>query len=227
MISAVTPLPRLRSLVVFAAVLTTVFSEAWTRARTFDAVDALLISLPLDTASFLNGGYPVDPQGYADFPVLGRFYVRGMEFSRIEDTLSKGLAPYLRDTYVRVRPAIRLTLLGHWQRPGMHYVDAEATVWEACKVVGGPGGEVNLREWVVMRGSQDLGHPILDAFSRGESLREAGVQSGDIFVIPTPNPQEGFWYWFRESLTVTSQIAAITATVLTTYITYTIIEERQ
>jgi hypothetical protein len=123
-------------------------------------------------------------------------------------------------------PVVRLTMLGHWQRPGMHYVDPELSVWDACRVVGGPAGETSIDKWHVMRGSQLLGIHLLDEFSRGTSVRNAGIRSGDLFIIPVPNPQSGFWYWFRESLTVTAQIAGIAGTVLTAYVTYLVLEER-
>jgi hypothetical protein len=77
-----------------------------------------------------------------------------------------------------------------------------------------------------MRGSSITQIMLLDEFSRGTTLRSAGIRSGDIFVIPQPNPQSGFWYWFRESLTVTAQIASIVGTTLTLYVTYLVLEQQ-
>lgn len=194
--------------------------------RTFKSNEAILIQVPLDTASVLNGYYPIDSAGYVTLPVAGRLFVHDLTASQVEGFLAKRMAQYLRDTHVTATPMVRLTLLGYWQRPGMHYVDPELSVWEACRVVGGPAGEVNLEQWRVMRGSQPLGIALLDEFSRGTTLRGAGVRSGDIFVIPQPNPQSGFWYWFRETLTVTAQIAGIVGATLTAYVTYLVLEER-
>jgi protein involved in polysaccharide export with SLBB domain len=194
--------------------------------RTFRANEAMIIRVPLDTASVLNGSYPIDSAGYVTLPVVGRLYVHDQTSGMIESYLSKRMSQYLRDTHVMTVPMVRLTLLGYWQRPGMHYVDPELSIWEACRVVGGPAGETNLHRWQVMRGSSPLAIRLLDEFSRGTTLRAAGVRSGDIFVIPQPDPQSGFWYWFRESLTVTAQIAAIVGTTLTAYVTYLVLEER-
>jgi hypothetical protein len=49
-------------------------------------------------------------------------------------------------------------------------------------------------------------------------LLASGIRSGDIFVIPVPRDNTGFWYYFRESITLTAQVAAIISTVLTAYL---------
>lgn len=193
----------------------------------FKANEAMIVRVPLDTGSVLDGAYPIDSSGYVNLPVVGRLYVHDKTAGEIESYLGKRMSQYLRDTHIMATPVVRLTLLGHWQHPGMHYVDPEASIWEACRVVGGPAGEQNIEKWRVMRGETDLTISLLNEFSRGTSLRNAGVHSGDIFVIPQPNPQSGFWYWFRESLTVTAQIATILGTTLTLYVTYLVLEDQQ
>ncbi len=191
---------------------------------TFKAGETILIKVPLDTASVFNGAFPIDADGYVTLPVLGRLYIHNQRASDVADYISKQAAPYLRDIHVTVTPVIRLTLLGYWQHPSMVYVSPEASVWEACHLVGGPAGEVNLDKWKVYRGSQPLNISLLDEFSRGTTLRGAGVQSGDIFVIPVPNPNSGFWYAFRQTLDVVAQLAAVTASVFTVYLTYLIVD---
>ncbi len=192
----------------------------------FQANEAMIIKVPLDTTSVLNGAFSIDSAGYANLPIIGRMYVNGKTTETVETYLGQKMASYLRDTHIMATPVIRLTLLGLWQKPGMLYVGSEASVWDACRLAGGPGSEVNLFKWRVMRGKQVLSISLLDEFSRGTSLRRAGVRSGDIFVIPIPNPQAGFWYWFRESLTITAQVAAITTTGLTAYLTYLAVNGR-
>lgn len=188
------------------------------------AGEGMEIRVPLDTAAVINGSYAIDSSGYANIPIVGRVFVHDKPTYEIETLLSGKLANYLRDTHIMISPVIRLALIGHWQNPGMHYVNSEVSVWEACLAVGGPNGEGNMDKWVVMRGSKRLPIELLNEFSKGTSLRKAGIQSGDIFVIPVPDPDTGFWYWFREYLTVTAQIAAIASTVLTAYITYLTLE---
>ena|GEM_PF-1613847 len=190
----------------------------------FRANEGMILRIPLDTGSVLNGAYPIDSAGYVRLPILGRMFIHGKTEAEVQTHLGQKLSSYLKDINIIAAPAIRLTLIGHWQKPGMLYVEAGASVWETCRLVGGPAGEQNLEKWKVMRGTSTLDVSLLDEFSRGSTLRKAGIRSGDIFVIPVPNPQSGFWYWFRESLSVTAQIAGIVGTTLTVYITYLILE---
>lgn len=203
-----------------------IFGDQPRRGGVFKANEAMIVRVPLDTASVLDGAYPIDSSGYVNLPVVGRLYVHDKPAVEIETYLGKRMSQYLRDTHIMATPVVRLTLLGHWRQPGMHYVDSEASIWEACRVGGGPAGEQNIDKWLVKRGGQDLAISLLDEFSKGTTLRNAGIRSGDIFVIPQPNPQSGFWYWFRESLTATAQIATILGTSLTVYITYLLIEDQ-
>lgn len=204
---------------------TAIFAQAPvdnSKGEIFRAGDGILLSVPMDTESVINGSFPIDSAGYADLPVVGRIFVHNKTSRQVEDYVSREMAQYLRDTHVRAKPAVRLLLVGFWQHPGMHYVEANASVWEAAKLAGGPAGEVNIKKWIVMRGSEDLTLPILDEFSRGTTLRNAGVQSGDIFVIPVPNEHSGFWYWFTQGLSATAQVATVATAVLSVYIAYLI-----
>lgn len=192
----------------------------------FVAGEAMTLHVPLDTVAFLNGGYAIDSAGYVELPVVGRFQVAGRSREDVEAFLGQRLSNYLRDTHVQAKPAIRLTLLGHWTRQGQYYVSPKATVWEAVYQAGGIGGEQNLDKLTVMRGETELDMGLLDSYSQGKTLAAAGIRSGDIFVIPVPRDRTGAWYWFRESLAVTAQIAGIAASALSVYITYLLIEER-
>lgn len=189
------------------------------------AGEGMTISVPLDTAAVINGSFAIDSAGFATLPILGRLFVHDKTSREIEMLLGQKLSAYIKDTHVMISPVIRLTLIGYWQRPGMHYVNPEASVWEACLAVGGPGGERNMDEWKVMRGEQVLAVSLLNEFSKGTTLRKAGIHSGDIFVIPVPDPQSGFWYWFRESLTTTAQLASIVTAGLTAYLTYLALDD--
>jgi protein involved in polysaccharide export with SLBB domain len=197
-----------------------------THDEVFVAGEAMSIEVPLDSTAFLNGGYAVDSAGYAELPVLGRIEVAGKTRDQVEDYLSQKLSNYLKDTHVKAVPAIRLTLLGFWTRQGQYYVSPKTTVWEAVYGAGGIGGERNLEKIKVMRGETDLHISLLNEYSSGRTLAAAGIRSGDLFVIPVPRDNTGAWYWFKEGLTATAQLATIFGTVLTAYITYAYLDSR-
>ncbi|MDB5103948.1 MAG: Polysaccharide biosynthesis/export protein [Fibrobacteres bacterium] len=194
--------------------------------ETFVAGEAMYIQIPLDTAAFINGGYAVDSAGFVDLPVLGRLDVAGRTRDQVEGYLSGKLANYLKDTHIRAIPSIRLTLLGHWGRQGQYYVSPKTTVWEAIYGARGIGGDRNLDKIKVMRGDEEIDVPLLDEYARGRTLAAAGIRSGDIFLIPVPRDNTGGWYWFKEGLGATAQVATVVGTVLTAYITYTVLDRR-
>jgi protein involved in polysaccharide export with SLBB domain len=189
--------------------------------------EAMTVEIPLDTNSFLVGGYAIDSSGFAELPVIGRIEVGGRTRADLEEYLSQKLSNYLKDTHVRVLPAIRLSFLGYFTHQGQYYVSPRATVWEAARKAGGIAGERTLGKIKVMRGEKTLNVSFLDEYSRGRSLTAAGLRSGDIVVVPVPRDNTGGWYWFTQGLTATAQIATILGTMLTAYVTYIIIERQR
>ncbi len=186
----------------------------------FVAGEALTIDVVLDTVAFLNGGYPIDSSGYVELPVIGKIVVGGRSRDEVEAYLGSKLSNYLRDTHIKVVPAIRITWLGYWVKAGQYYVSPHATVWEAVYMAGGIAGERNLDKLHVLRGEQPVEIHVLNAYAKGITLAQAGIKSGDIIIIPVPRVEEGFWYWFRETITLTAQVAAVLTSAMSAYIIY-------
>jgi protein involved in polysaccharide export with SLBB domain len=195
------------------------------REEHFAAGAALTVEIPLDTAGLIRGGYPIDTAGYADLPVVGRVYVHGKTQDEVETYLAERLANYLKDTHLKVSPAMRITMLGHWAKQGQYYVPPNTTVWEAARLAGGLAGERTLDKIKVWRGSRETGIPFLDVYSQGRTLANAGFQSGDIIVVPVPRDNTGAWYWFKETIGVTAQLAGVVTGVITLYITYELLKD--
>jgi len=184
----------------------------------FVAGEAMLIDVPLDTGAFLGGGYAIDSAGFADLPIVGRIFIAGKTRDEVEEYLGQRLSNYLRDTHLRAIPAIRLTFLGHFTRQGQYYVSPKSTLWEATYQAGGMAGERTLSGLEVLRGEKALPISFLDEYSGNKTLLASGFRSGDIIVMPVPRDNTGFWYYFRESLTITTQIATLVTTAVTTYL---------
>lgn len=196
------------------------------RSERFDAGAALTVEIPLDTAGIIRGGYPIDSAGFADLPVVGRIQVGGRTQEEVETFLSERLANYLKDTHLKVSPAWRITLLGHFTHQGQFYVPPNTTVWEATRLAGGIAGERTLDKITIWRGGHLVDIPFLDMYSQGRTLANAGFRSGDIVVVPVPRDNTGAWYWFKETIGVTAQIAGIVTGVLTLYITYLLLHDQ-
>jgi protein involved in polysaccharide export with SLBB domain len=188
------------------------------REERFSAGNALTIEVPLDSAGVIRGGYPIDSAGFADLPIVGRIQVDGRTQEEVETFLSERLANYLKDTHLKVSPAWRITLLGHFAKQGQYYVPPNTTVWETVRLAGGIAGERTLDDITVWRGAGEIPIAFLDMYSQGRTLANAGFKSGDIVVVPVPRDNTGAWYWFKETLGVTAQLAGILSSVLVTYL---------
>ncbi len=197
------------------------------RSELFVAGAALSLEIPLDTTGAIRGGYPIDSSGFADLPVVGRIQVAGRSQEEVEAFLSERLANYLKDTHLKVSPAWRITLLGHFTHQGQYYVPPNTTVWEATRMAGGIAGERTLDKIAVWRGGHPIDIPFLDMYSQGRTLANAGFQSGDIIVVPVPRDNTGAWYWIKETIGVTSQLTGIITGVITLYITYLVLQNQR
>ncbi len=188
----------------------------------FIAGEALTIRIPADSSSILNGGYPIDAEGYVDLPILGKVFVTDKNRKEFQAFLKAQLAHYMKDTHITARPAIRISFLGGFLRPGMHYIHPDDVVWDAFIRSGGVALQVQVEEEIhkmlVMRGSQKLHIKPLDIFSSGLTLREAGILSGDIFVMPIPIEKKGFWLYFKDGVSVFASVISVAASLMTTYL---------
>lgn len=98
------------------------------------------------TATVTPGGggsnYYVDPQGYLEFPTIGRIKVAGLTASQLQVTLLKAVDPYLKEPIIEVRfNTFRITLLGEVRSPGTHTLPIQrTTLFEAL----GAGGDLPL-----------------------------------------------------------------------------------
>lgn len=152
----------------------------------FLAGDAVRILIPADTGSVLKGVYPIDGQGLADLPIAGKVVVAGKTRANIEQYLQGLWAPYLKDAHVQATPAIRLAIMGNVKFPGYYYPSPDAVIFDAINMAGGP-----LQPWKIdktehIRARSTVNGKLVDYISRGMTLREAGILTGDEILLPVP-----------------------------------------
>jgi len=132
----------------------------------------------------LSGDYPIDPEGFIIMPLLGEIKVRGLTVYELAQTLQEKLKAYLRNPYVLVRPLIRLTMQGSFNRPGSYLVDPASSLWALVAQAGGPSSNCDLHGMTVERGGQVVLRKLLQGFEKGISLEEVGIESGDQIIAP-------------------------------------------
>jgi polysaccharide export outer membrane protein len=133
----------------------------------------------------LNRAYSINPDGYIIMPIVGEIRVRGLTVYELIQTLEEKFSAYLRNPYIYVRPLIRLTLQGAFNKPGSYLVDPQSSLWEAVAMAGGPTGNCNLEKMRVERGGDIIIEEVLESFERGYSLEEVGIESGDQIIAQT------------------------------------------
>lgn len=71
-----------------------------------------------DASIYLNS-YSISPDGYVDFPVIGKVMVKDLTVSEAKDVLQNLINEYLKETVVVVKMVnFKITILGEVTRPG-------------------------------------------------------------------------------------------------------------
>lgn len=91
-----------------------------------------------NTGSGSLQGYWVDPDGYIDFPVLGKLHIEGMTTTQLKDTLTQLISRSVKDPIVNISfMNFYITILGEVKNPGRHAVNSQGmTIFEALGLAG-------------------------------------------------------------------------------------------
>ncbi len=154
-----------------------------------------------DTATFLNRPFPIDNNGMVEFPLIGKVKVTGMDEKQLADFLKNKFQGYLRFPNVRVKPVIRISVLGGVQRPGLYYVDYDNSLWEVMFWVGGTISEDGVKEMRLERDTDVVFDNLIPFYEKGISLRNMGVKSGDQIWVPSPD-RPTLWNQIRQMMPV-------------------------
>lgn len=132
----------------------------------------------------LNGDYAINTEGIIIMPIIGEIRIKGLTQYELMQLLEDKLKAYLRNPYVYVRPLIRVTMQGAFNRPGSYRVDPSASLWDLVRLAGGPRANCDLRKIEVERGGKVIIKNLLESFEEGYSLEEVGIESGDQIMVP-------------------------------------------
>jgi len=132
----------------------------------------------------LSGDYYIRSDGTILMPFVGKVQVAGRTPEEAALIIREKYKAYLREPFILVRPLIRVVLRGAFVRPGAYRVDPESSLWEVIALAGGPANEANLQRMRVVRGGKVVIENLLESFEKGYSLKDIGIQSGDIIAAP-------------------------------------------
>jgi len=94
---------------------------------------------PGDGTGALGNGYLVDREGYIDFPVLGKIYLKGQTREDAKKTIIYLLEKYVKNPTVEIRMLnFHVSVLGEVNGPGIYiFPDERFTILEALTMAGG------------------------------------------------------------------------------------------
>ncbi len=90
-----------------------------------------------DASIYLNS-YGVNSEGYIDFPIVGKVYVKGLTVTEIKSILQNLIGEYLKEATVVVKMVnFRITIVGEVNRPGEFTVyKDDLNLFEAISLSG-------------------------------------------------------------------------------------------
>ncbi len=182
----------------------------------FIAGDAILLSTYPDTTSFLNGIYPIDNQGYIEFPIGDRIYITNMNEENFLKYLKDHYQNYMRSPNLFVKPLIRVTVVGGFTTPGLYYVDKKMSFWDLMRMAGGPNHEEAIKDINWERNGEKVIDDVTPFLERGVSLKNMGFQSGDLVWAPSPDAEDKWEFVISRVL----PIAAFTVSMYLVWISY-------
>lgn len=190
------------------------------------AGEALCLRTPSEPSLPVNGCYAIDLAGHADLPWVGRIHLEGRNPAQAEGLLAVRMGERLRGTPLRVQPAYKLGFVGAWSRPGEHYLAHDATLWDAMLAAGGPAGTNGTVQ--IMRGGElMLQVSLMGAYPKQAILKGVGIRSGDLFLLmpAAAPPGKSPWDIFKETLSVSAQLAAVMGSLLSAWLTYDVLKK--
>jgi hypothetical protein len=144
-------------------------------------------------------------RGMPDIPM------RGVLRSEAQEYLSTQIARFIKDPDVKVRPLIRLTVLGGIGKPGFYQLDADILLSDALMRTGGIGNNTEFKDSKVRRNGVDIidGETIARAITEGRTLDQLNLRAGDEIDIGVKSTTN----WF----TTIRTFAAIPALIFSSY----------
>jgi len=192
----------------------TTMQQGRTTGSVFMPGDAMQVSVFPDTASFLNGVFSIDDRGYVDLPIYGKTRISQMSQSDLERFLVDKYKDYLRYPTLKVKPLIRISVLGGVAQPGLFHIDPDNSIWDAMKLAGGPTDEDGLKQMHWKRNKEKVVDNLIPIYQEGSSLRTIGFKSGDQIWVRTPN-KPGFFDKTRDFLGLVTASASVVALIFT------------
>lgn len=148
-----------------------------------DILSIVLVGYP-DMATAGTGGYPVDQQGFVQFPLIGRIKAAGMSVPQFTANLSGQLKRYLKyaDPQVKVTEyrGNKFFIDGEVRQPGEFSItDAPVSLYSAISMAGGATATGDSNSLVLNRKGVSYNIGLQSLRQMGASANNIYLQNGD------------------------------------------------
>ena len=131
----------------------------------------------------------VTREGEINFPDTGPVGVAGLSFGELRDLIQERVTEQMIGVSASVTMGqvrtIRVFVLGDVERPGSYVVTGMSTMMNALFVGGGVSESGSLRNVQLKRGGRTIQTlDVYDLLLRGDSRRDARLQSNDVLFVP-------------------------------------------
>ena len=187
------------------------------RPLPFRAGDALEIITYPDTTAFPSGFYPIDGEGFVDFPIIGYTKVTDKSADALATILAEKYIDFMRYPHMRIRPMIRVALNGGFYRPGLYWINPHATLWETLQIAGGTQRTDGFKKMKWERDRIIVNKDLVPLLQSERSLYQIGFKTGDQLTV-TQKPHRTGWEVFRtEALPMLTFSISTATSLLTVY----------
>ncbi|MGQ0562776.1 MAG: polysaccharide biosynthesis/export family protein [Gemmatimonadota bacterium] len=136
-----------------------------------------------EPTSVIEGSFPVEADGVAHLPVIGRLEVVGQTAEQVQEEFRRRFAEEQRNPVVTVTPLFAVSVMGEVRNPGVVDVAPGYTVFDAVSLTGGFTDDANRRKVLLVRGG---GTREIEGGSAGEAaalLAQTPLESSDRIVV--------------------------------------------
>ena len=167
-----------------------------------DAIDLQVIGFEEE----LNGVYRIDQQGSLEIPYIGRIQAAGLTLPQLTVRLQTIVGRYyINDPHIVVQPLYNVTILGKVRQPGEYEIGGGETLSTLLAMAGGSQDGAKISRSTITRDGVSFQRNLDAALTRGETVNDIGIHSGDVIYIPNQHWYEDWRFW----------VASITALSLT------------
>ena len=159
------------------------------RIASSDVLSIILVGYP-DITEAGASGYPVDQQGFIQFPLIGRIKASGLSVPQFTANLSSRLQRYLKYADPQVKIAEyrgnKFFIDGEVNKPGeFNITDAPVSLYSAISLAGGTTGEGDSNNIILRRNGVDYNMGLQSLQQMGLSANQIYVQDGDAIRVVT------------------------------------------